>query len=112
MAFFQTQDVVKAQLLLPPLHDEAVGVEQQHDRKQRHHNTPQIHQALEVSGAPDGGDDLAFRQVAEDIEHGGGAAAGEQIRPVILAVAQQIHQGQPGKEAGLTHGRRLPPPGR
>ena len=98
---FQPQNVIKPQLPLPPFHDEAVGIEQQCSGKKRHHNTSQIHQALEISGAPDRGNDLAGGQVTENVEHGRGTAAGEQIRPVVLAVAQQVYQGQPGKEAPM-----------
>ena len=109
--FFQPEDVVKSQLPLTLLHGEAVGIEQQNAGKESHHDAPQIHQALEIRGTPDGGDDVAFRQVAENVEHGGSAAAGEKIGTVVPAVAQQVYQGQPGEETGLTHGPRLPLPG-
>lgn len=33
---FKTQDAVKSQIFLPPLHNEAVGVQQEHRGKQRH----------------------------------------------------------------------------
>lgn len=110
MPLFQSQNVIESQFPLAPLHHKAVGVEQQRSGKKCHHNTAQIHQTLEVSGPPDGGDDLAVRQVTEDIVHGRGTAAGEQVRPVVPAVAQQIYQGQPGEKAGFTHGNRPPLP--
>lgn len=56
------------------------------------------------AGTPDGGDDVAFRQVAENVEHGGSAAAGEKIGTVVPAVAQQVYQGQPGKKPDLRMG--------
>lgn len=85
MPLFQSQNVIESQFPLAPLHHKAVGVEQQRSGKKCHHNTAQIHQTLEVSGPPDGGDDLAVRQVTEDIVHGRGTAAGEQVRPVVPA---------------------------
>ena len=110
VALLQPQDVVEPQLPPAALHDEAVGVQQQDHGEQRHHQPAQVHQALKISGPPDGGHDVAEGQVGEDVVHGGGQAAGEQIRPVEPAVAHQVHQGQPGEEAGLTHGpHRLPP---
>ena len=110
VALLQTQDVVEPQLPPAALHHKAVGVQQQDNGEQRHHQGAYVHQALEIPGPPDGGHDVAAGQVGEDVVHGGGHAAGEEIGPVEPAVAHQVHQGQPGEEAGLTHGpHRLPP---
>ncbi len=100
----QPQDVVKAQLLLPPLHDEAVGVEQDDSGEERHHKAPHAGQGLEVHGSPDGFQGLMAREEAEDVVHGRNAAAGEEIGPVVPPVSGQVHQSQPGEKAGFTHG--------
>ena len=104
MTLFQAQNVVEPQLPLPPLHHKAVGVQQQHRGKQHHHKAADGHHALQVGGAPHRLDDLVPGQEPQDIIHGGKSAAGEEIRAVIAAIAEQVHQSQPGKEAALTHG--------
>ena len=101
---FQAQDVVKAQLPLAPLHHKAVGIEQQHGGEKGHHDASKPHQTLEIPGTPDGGHDVADGQVTQDIVHGRGAHAGEEIGPVVAPVPGQVHQRQPGKESALTHG--------
>ena len=110
VALFQAQNVIQAQLLLPPLHNEAVGVEQDHSGKEGHHKAAHVAQGLEVHGTPDGLQGLMSGEEAENVVHSCHAAAGEKVRPVVPPVPGQIHQSQPGKEAGLTHGtHRLVP---
>ena len=101
---FQTQNVVEPQFLLPPLYHKAVGVQQQHRGKQRHHKAADEHHGLQVGCTPYRLDDLVPGQEPQNVIHGGQRAAGEEIRAVIPAVAEQIYQSQPGKEAALTHG--------
>ncbi len=100
----QTQNVVEAQLLLPPLHDETVGVQQDYGGKEGHHKAAHVAQGLEVHGPPDGFQRLVASEKAEDVVHGRHTDAGEEVGAVVPSVPHEVHQGQPGKEAGFTHG--------
>ena len=106
-----TQDVIQADLLLPALHEKAVGVQQEDHREQAHHHGAHIHDALNVGCPGHVGQVRAPGEKGYVVKHGGGEQAREQVRKDELPVAHQVSGGQLG-EKELTHGPHLPRPGR
>lgn len=87
VALLHAQDVEDAEFLFPALHQEAVRIEQEDDREQRHHMAPYEHQLAEVTAAYHLFDPRILGQGFDDIVHGHSDDAGEHVgdvRPCVL----------------------------
>ena len=101
------QDVVKSKFLFPPADQEGIGVKQKQHGKHRDDEAAQPQ-----NGAQDGvpADLLHLgrnRKGIEDVEHGGGHHAGEQVRKVQPPVFADTVCRQPGKQE-FRHARSPP----
>ena len=105
MPLLHAQDVVEPQLLLPPLHEEAVGVAEEGEGEEGNHNGPEAQEPLDRVDALQGIDAPVHVQKQDVVEHGRADHAGEKVRQIELAVEPQRPKGQLGKEADLMHGR-------
>ena len=105
------QDVVQADLLLPALHEEGVGVEEKDHRENPHHAGAQAHDGGDGGPAGHVVDLLVKGQEGHVVEHGHGDQAREQVGEHEAPVAHQVPGGHFGKEE-VTHGLHPLWPGR
>ena len=110
---FHAQDVVKADLLFPALHDEAVGVKQEQYGKQPDDKHAQSHHGRCGGTTVHGLFVDALAQRGNGVEHDDDPQAGKQVGQVDTPVAAQVGAGQLPVEAKspVTHGRPRSFPG-
>ena len=89
MPLLHAQDVVEAQLLLPPLHKEAVGVADKGEGEQGHDEGAEAQQPLDRVGAFQPGHAGVHVEKQDVVEHGRADHAGEEIGQVKLAIEPQ-----------------------
>ena len=109
VTLFHAQDVKYAKLFFPPLHQEAVGIKQKDDDKQRDDIGPKSQQRLHLHTAKHVHQIRIGGQRADDVIHRYAQDAGQQIRyehPCILA---QIGKGQPQEKPTIHDVHHLRP---
>ena len=102
MAALHAEDVVQAELVPAALGQEAVGVEQEDRGKDRDDERADNRVGLERRRALDAVERVAHRNRADDVEHGDGERAGQQVGKVELPVAPDVGQREAQIEE-LTH---------
>ena len=114
MAFLHAQDVVQAQLLLPALDEEAVGVEQEQQGEQGDDEDPEAHHGGDGGAAVHGLLVDAQGEGGDAVEHEDDSRPGEQVGqgdpPVVFQVAQgQLAVQSPGHVTPPPVPRKVPP---
>ena len=100
------QNVVKAQLLFPLLHEKAVDIQQQHRGKDARDEHAHAHHDFHIFRAPHGVHPWVQHQGGHDVKGGGQADEGQQVRHKKPAVLADVLPGQLGVES-VTHASHL-----
>ena len=98
------QNVIKSQLLPPPLHEEAVGIAEKDHRENGDDEKAERHEHGEVDIAGHDGQVPGSGQGRDDIEGRRRAHQRQEVGHVELAVPDDVAPGQLRVESGLTHG--------
>ena len=98
VALAHAQNVVEPQLLVPPLHEKAVGVEEEDHRKDAHEKHADAHEYAQILIANPVGKIRRAGQGEHDIEDGGGEENGEKVGKVKFTVVFQALPGELGVE--------------
>ena len=107
MLFLHAQHVEQAELLAPPLGEEARGVKEEDDCEDGHHEAAQHQRRADGHLAARAREAGILREHVEDVGHGHGEHTGEDVGDIRPRVFADVVKRQPRVEE-LTHGRRPP----